>query len=86
MAIVTSLDWCSANGIRIHPNLRIIHDEKMGICVRAANYLIMSDQSRKRFSPTFFFTSSAIFAAAFRRGQLTTIHMPSSVDVSCRNP
>jgi hypothetical protein len=87
MAIVTLLDWCSANGIRIHSNLRIIHDEKMGICVRAADYPIMSDQSRKRFSPTFFFfTSSAIFAAAFRRGQLTTIHMPSSVDVSCRNP
>jgi hypothetical protein len=55
MAIVTLLDWCSANGIRIHSNLRIIHDEKMGICVRAADYPIMSDQSRKRFSPTFFF-------------------------------
>lgn len=45
MAIVTLLDWCSANGIRIHPNLRIIHDEKMGICVHAANDPIMSDQS-----------------------------------------
>jgi hypothetical protein len=55
MAIVTLLDWCSANGIRIHPNLRIIHHEKMGICVRAADYPIMSDQSRKRFSPTLFF-------------------------------
>jgi hypothetical protein len=55
MAIVTLLDWCSANGIRIHSNLRIIHHEKMGICVRAANYPIMSDQSRKRFSPTLFF-------------------------------
>lgn len=76
MAIVTLLDWCSVNGIRIHSNLRIIHDEKMGIGVRAANYLIMSDLSRKRFSPThFFFTSSAIFAAAFRRGQLTTIYV-----------
>ena len=50
MAIVTLLNWCSDNGIRIHPNLRLIHDEKMGICVRAAaNYPIMSDQSRKRF-------------------------------------
>jgi hypothetical protein len=55
MAIVTLLDWCSANGIRIHPNIRIIHHEKMGICVRAADYPIMSDHSRKRFSPTFFF-------------------------------
>jgi hypothetical protein len=55
MAIVTLLDWCSANGISIHPNLRIIHHEKMGICVRAASDPIMSDQSRKRFSPTLFF-------------------------------
>ena len=55
MAIVTLLDWCSANGIRIHPNLRIVHHDKLGICVRAANYPIMSDQSRKRFSPTLFF-------------------------------
>ena len=49
MAIVTLLNWCSVNGIRIHPNLRLVHDEKKGICVRAANYPIMSDQSRKRF-------------------------------------
>jgi hypothetical protein len=84
MAIVTLLDWCSANGIRIHSNLRIIHDEKMGICVRAADYPIMSDQSRKRFSPTFFFfTSSAIFAAAFfRRGQLT--HYPYAFLRGCQ--
>jgi hypothetical protein len=64
MAIVTLLNWCSVNGIRIHPNLRLIHDEKMGICIRAANYPIMSDQSRKRF-PITFYTLSAIFAAAF---------------------
>jgi hypothetical protein len=49
MAIVTLLDWCSVNGIRIRPNIRIIHDEKKGICVRAANDPILSDQSRKRF-------------------------------------
>ena len=56
MAIVTLLDWCSANGIRIHPNIRIIHHDKLGICVRAADDPIMSDQSRKRFSfPNFFF-------------------------------
>ena len=55
MAIVTLLDWCSANGIRIHPNIRIIHHEKMGICVRAADYPIMSDHSRKRFHLTFFY-------------------------------
>ena len=86
MAIVTLLDWCSANGIRIQPNLRIVHDEKMGICVRAASCPIMSDQSRERLFFEKKKTSSAIFAAAFRRGLLTTIHMPSSVDVSCRNP
>jgi hypothetical protein len=49
MAIVTLVNWCSVNGIRIHPNLRLVHDEKKGICVRAANYPIMSGQSRKRF-------------------------------------
>ena len=49
MAIVTLLNWCSVNGIRIHPSLRLVNDEKKGICVRAANCPIMSDQSRKRF-------------------------------------
>lgn len=63
MAIVTLCDWCSANGIRIHPNLRIVHHDSLGICVRAANYPIMSDQSRKRFSPTlFFFKHSARYS------------------------
>ena len=63
MAIVTLLDWCSANGIRIHPNIRIIHHDKLGICVRAADDPIMSDQSRKRFSfPIFFFLFPARYS------------------------
>lgn len=62
MAIVTLLDWCSANGIRIHPNIRIIHHDKMGICVRAADYPIMSDHSRKRLPFTFFFYNLARYS------------------------
>jgi hypothetical protein len=54
------LDWCSLNGIRVHANVRIIHHEKKGVCVRAANYPIMSGQSRKLY------TQRAIFAAVFR--------------------
>jgi hypothetical protein len=81
MAIVTLLDWCSANGIRVHPNIRIIHHEKMGICIRAADYPIMSDHSRKRFSHLFL-QSSAIFAATFRRGQLT--HYPYAFLRGCQ--
>jgi hypothetical protein len=43
------LDWCSANGIRIHPNLRILHrdHDKKGIYVRAADAPILPEQSRK---------------------------------------
>ncbi len=84
MAIGTLLDWCSVNGIRIHPNLRIIHNEKMGICVHAANYPIMSDQSRKRF-PHFlfyFYIQRDIRCCAFQLGQLTTcIYLPPWMSV-----
>ena len=52
MTVGTLLDWCSNNGIRIDPNIRILHDEKLGICVRAANRPISPEQSRKRFSLT----------------------------------
>lgn len=45
MDTVTLLNWCSANGVRIHPNLRILHDENRGICVHAADCHIIPEQS-----------------------------------------
>jgi hypothetical protein len=51
-AVGSLLDWCLNNGIRIDPNIRILHDEKLGICVRSANRPISPKQSRKRFSLT----------------------------------
>jgi hypothetical protein len=45
------LDWCSNNGIRIHPNLSILHHHNLGISVRAAaKCLFTHNQSRKRLS------------------------------------
>ena len=47
--LVRLLNWCSDNGIHIHPNLNILHEKKNnGICVRAANCTITPEQSRKR--------------------------------------
>lgn len=79
--IVTLLDWCLNNGIHIDPNIRILHHEKDGICVRSASRPIASEQSRKRFSLTLAVVSQqcAIFA-------ITTMRLYLSVDVSCRNP
>ncbi len=56
------LNWCSDNGIYIHPNVRLVH-EKNGICVRAANGLIIPELSRKpikltlRYLPTIILSS-----------------------------
>ncbi|KAH9975875.1 hypothetical protein BGW80DRAFT_67865 [Lactifluus volemus] len=44
-AVGSLLDWCLNNGIRIDPNIRILHDEKLGICVRSANRPISPKQS-----------------------------------------
>jgi hypothetical protein len=46
--LVRLLNWCSDNGIHIHPNLNILHEKKNGLCVRAANCSITPEQSRKR--------------------------------------
>jgi len=45
MDIVTLLDWCSTNGVRIHSNLRILHGENRGICVHAAECPTVPEQS-----------------------------------------
>jgi len=55
------LNWSSANGVRIHPNIRILHDENRGICVNAARCPIIPEQSRKHLAPIS--QPSAIFAA-----------------------
>jgi hypothetical protein len=92
MSIVTLLDWCSVNGIRIHPNLRIVHDDqKEGICVRAANDPILPEQSRKQVLLSFHTrpTPSYIRARYSLPRLLTKRSLcicPSSVGVSCRNP
>src|SRR6267142_2338479 len=86
---MTLLDWCAANGIRIHPNLRILRrdQDKKAIYVRAADAPILPDQSRKPGSLSHqsppHLQPSAIFAPAF----LTTsvMYLPSSVDISRRN-
>jgi hypothetical protein len=78
------LDWCEANGIRIHPSLRVLHHDhdKKGICVCAADAVapILPEQSRK--SIPLLTTERDI-----RSCWLTTsvMYLPSSVDVSCRN-
>ena len=91
--ILTLLDWCSANGIRIHPNLRILHQgrDKKGIYVCAADAPILPEQSRK---PGSLFTlalpylqPSAIFAPGLALLTTSVMYLSSSfVDVSCRNP
>jgi len=71
MDILTLLDWSSANGIRIHPNLRILHHghDKKDIGVRAADAPILPEQSRKPGSLSrsyqLYLQPSAIFAPAF---------------------
>jgi hypothetical protein len=71
MDILTLLDWSSANGIRIHPNLRILHHDhdKKDISVSAADAPILPEQSRKPGSPSrssqLYLQPSAIFAPAF---------------------
>ena len=49
MDVLTLLNWCSVNGIRIDPSLRILRHDKKGICVRAAapNSPILPERSRK---------------------------------------
>jgi hypothetical protein len=49
--LVRLLNWCTDNGIYIHPNVRVLHEKKTGICVRAANCSIDPEQSRKRLRP-----------------------------------
>ena len=48
--LVRLLNWCTDNGIYIHPNVRVLHETKSGICVRAANYSIDPEQSRNPLS------------------------------------
>jgi hypothetical protein len=75
--MMTLLDWCAANGIRIHPNIRILRrdQDKKAIYVRAADAPILPDHSRK---PGSLFTPQARYSLQLL---LTT-----SVDISCRNP
>ena len=49
--LVRLLNWCSDNGIHIHPNVRVLHEKNNGICVRTANCSIAPEQSRKRLRP-----------------------------------
>jgi hypothetical protein len=47
---MTLLDWCAANGIRIHPSLRILRraQDKKALYVRAVDDApILPDHSRK---------------------------------------
>jgi len=69
MDIVTLLDWSRANGIRIHPSLRVLHNDKKGIYVRAASSPILPEQQSRKLLPSPSFTHqylqpSAIFAPA----------------------
>jgi hypothetical protein len=87
MDVLTLLDWCSVNGIRISPSLRILRHDKKGICVRAANSPILPERSRK---PVPLHTSLHLLTTErdIRSCFLTTslMYLSSSVDVSCRNP
>ena len=51
--LVRLLNWCMDNGIYIHPNVRVLHEKKSGICVRAANCSIDPEQSRNPLSLIF---------------------------------
>ena len=76
--LVRLLNWCSGNGIHIHPNVRVLHEKKNGICVRAANGSITPEQSRKRLGCSLISHNYQAFCF------LVAIvpHLPS---VSCRN-
>lgn len=82
MSIVTLLNWSADNGIRVQPNLRILHrhGDKRGIYVCVANYPIIPKQSRKRFSLTLAARYSLLLS-----DNDPVIHLSSSVVVSCRN-
>jgi hypothetical protein len=90
MDILTLLDWSSANGIRIHPNLRILHHDhdKKDIGVSAADAPILPEQSRKPGSLFTVVSTLLTTERDIRSCFLTTfvIYLSSSVDVSCRNP
>ncbi|KAI9440492.1 SET domain-containing protein [Lactarius indigo] len=45
LALVRLLNWCADNGIHIHPNVRVLHEKKNGICVRTANCSTTPEQS-----------------------------------------
>ena len=58
MFVVSLLDWSRANGIRIHPNLRVLHNDKKGIYVRAATSPILPEQQSRKLPPLLLHTLS----------------------------
>jgi len=91
MDIVTLLDWSRANGIRIHPNLRVLHNDKKGIYVRAASSPILPEQQSRKLLPSPSFTPVLTTERDIRSCFLTTDNEPLCIclppqDVSCRNP
>jgi hypothetical protein len=58
MLIVSLLDWSRANGIRIHPNLRVLHNDEKGIYVRAATSPILPEQQSRKLLPLLLHTIS----------------------------
>jgi len=84
MDIVTLLDWSRANGIRIHPNLRVLHNDKKGVYVRAASSPILPEQQSRKLLPSPSFTHTSTYNRARYslllpgNGQRTVMYLPSS--------
>jgi len=57
MDIVTLLDWSRANGIRIHSNLRVLHNGEKGIHLRAASSPILPEQQSRKLPSVLLHTS-----------------------------